>query len=656
VIQPNRNPVIEPIADVTLNVGDVRDVFYAASDPDGDPLLNPVALPDNPGVVAAFVSAPGTINLTALAPGSSVVTLSLDDGRGGTARATFTVTVIQPNRNPVIEPIADVTLNVGDVRDVTYAASDPDGDPLLNPVALPDNPGVVAAFVSVPGTINLTALAPGSSVVTLSLEDGRGGTARATFTVTVIQPNRNPVIEPIADVTLNVGDVRDVAYAASDPDGDPLLNPVALPDNPGVVAAFVSAPGTINLTALAPGSSVVTLSLDDGRGGTARATFTVIVAQPNRNPVIEPLPDLTLTVGEVRDVAYIASDPDGDPLLNPVALPDNPGVVAAFVSAPGTVNLTALAPGSSAVTLSLEDGRGGTARATFTVTVNPIQEPPTEVPPPTEPPPSDMVDIDAIPNVPEVDGEVQQTARDLYARGRAQGLDSGVFSVVGDARPADFLGDFADGSGDFGTLKDAAELSDLVFYYASTPLPTGRNSFEGGGALASDPGWRATDLLNPALANGNFCGGGETPLDCELRVNRPSVVFVVVGRNDVLAGTPLDQFESALDGIARTIAQYGAIPVLTTIPGPPELYPSLNAYNSVIVRLAERYDLPLTNVWRPINRALGRAGVDDTLRPTSPGANDVLTDAALDQYGAPLRSLVSLRTLQRLRLNVPIPQ
>ncbi|MCZ7538513.1 MAG: SGNH/GDSL hydrolase family protein [Anaerolineae bacterium] len=656
VAQPNRNPVIEPIADLTLNVGEVRDVFYAASDPDGDPLLNPVALPDNPGVVAAFVSAPGTVSLTALAPGSSAVTLSLDDGRGGTARAAFTVTVAQPNRNPVIEPIADVTLNVGEVRDVFYAASDPDGDPLLNVVALPDNPGVVAAFVSAPGTVSLTALAPGSSAVTLSLDDGRGGTARAAFTVTVAQPNRNPAIEPIADLTLNVGDVRDVFYAASDPDGDPLLNVVALPDNPGVVAAFVSAPGTVSLTALAPGSSAVTLSLDDGRGGTARAAFTVTVAQPNRNPVIEPIADLTLNVGEVRDVFYAASDPDGDPLLNVVALPDNPGVVAAFVSAPGTINLTALAPGSSAVTLSLDDGRGGTARAAFTVTVNPIQEPPTEVPPPTEPPSSDLVDIDAIPNVPDVEGEVLQTVRDLYARGRAQGMDSGVFSVVGDARPADFLGDFADGNGDFGTLKDAAELSDLVSYYASTPLATGRNSFEGGGALAGDPGWRAADLLNPALANGNFCGGGETPLDCELRVNRPSVVFVVVGRNDVLAGTPLDQFESALDGIARTIAQYGAIPVLTTIPGPPEIYSSLNAYNSTIVRLAERYNLPLTNVWRPINRALGPAGVDDALRPTSPGANDVLSEAALDQYGVPLRSLVSLRTLQRLRANVPIPQ
>jgi len=308
------------------------------------------------------------------------------------------------------------------------------------------------------------------------------------------------------------------------------------------------------------------------------------------------------------------------------------------------------------VTLSLDDGRGGTAQAAFTVTVNPVQEPPTEVPPPTEPPPSNLVDIDAIPNVPEVDGEVQQTVRDLYAWGRAQGLDSGVFSVVGDAPPVDFLGDFADGSGDFGTLKDAAELSDLVFYYTNTPLATGRNSFEGGGVLASDPGWRAADLLNPALANGNFCGGGETPLDCELRVNRPSVVFIVVGRNDVLAGTPLDQFEGTLDGIVRTIEQYGAIPVLTTIPGPPEVYPALNAFNSAIVRLAERYDLPLTNVWRPINRALGPAGVDGALRPTSPGANDMLTDAARDQYGVPLRSVLSLRTLQKLRLNVPIPQ
>ncbi len=75
-------------------------------------------------------------------------------------------------------------------------------------------------------------------------------------------------------MTLNVGEVRDVPYAASDPDGDALLNPVALPDNPGVVAAFVSAPGTHQPTALAPGSSLVTLSLRRWRGGAAWTTFT----------------------------------------------------------------------------------------------------------------------------------------------------------------------------------------------------------------------------------------------------------------------------------------------------------------------------------------------------------------------------------------------
>ncbi len=66
---------------------------------------------------------------------------------------------------------------------------------------------------------------------------------------------------------LNVGEVRDVSYTASDPDGDALLNPVALPDNPGVVAAFISAPGTVNLDRPSRRAAAVTLSLDDGRAG-----------------------------------------------------------------------------------------------------------------------------------------------------------------------------------------------------------------------------------------------------------------------------------------------------------------------------------------------------------------------------------------------------
>jgi len=326
--------------------------------------------------------------------------------------------------------------------------------------------------------------------------------------------------------------------------------------------------------------------------------------------------------------------------------------VAAFSGAPGVVTLSAVGVGTANVTVSIEDGRGGYAATVFGVTVNPPPEVPTDTPVP--PPPSGEIDLEALPNVSPVEGDVLNTARDLYGRGLNQGMNPGVFSVVGDTPPAEFLGDFADGQGDFGTLDDAAALSEVVFYYSSTPLATGRNSFDGGGALASDPNWRAGDLLNPALASGNFCAG-ETPLACELRVNRPAVVFVVVGRNDVLGGTPVDQFEAQIEEIVRTIGQAGAIPVLTTIPGPPDQYPTLNAYNSAIVRVAERYHLPLANFWRPIQRNLGAAGVDGALRPTSPGANDLLSDDVRAQYGVPLRSLLALRTLRQLQVNVPIP-
>ncbi len=149
----------------------------------------------------------------------------------------------------------------------------------------------------------------------------------------------------------------------------------------------------------------------------------------------------------------------------------------------------------------------------------------------------------------------------------------GIFSVAGNTPPNEFLADMADGAADFDGLQDANDLNALLFYYVSTPLPIGGNSFQSGGALASNQNWRAGDLLDPALSDPNWCQPGETPLNCELRVNRPTVLFVFVGRNDVLLNTPPDQFQAALDQIVQVSIQQGAIPVLVTIPGDRESLP-----------------------------------------------------------------------------------
>jgi hypothetical protein len=313
------------------------------------------------------------------------------------------------------------------------------------------------------------------------------------------------------------------------------------------------------------------------------------------------------------------------------------------------VHLVANAPGSASITVSVDDGRGGTGSITFNVSV---EQP---APPPTEPPQVGRVDLNEIPNIPPIEGDVLNTVRNIYASGKAMSppADPGVFSVVGDTPPNMFLGDFGDGSGDFGNLDDAADLSNVVFYYTSTQLPVGGNSFQNGGVLASNPGWRAEDLLNPGLADQGRCPG-QTPLGCELSVNHPSIVFIIVGRNDVFAGTPLDQFQNALAGIVQQTIQSGAIPILTTIPGSLQDVPALEDYGSAIVAVADQFHVPLLNVWRRVNQS-APAGVDASLQLTTSGAGDQLTQDQLSTFGVPNRSLIALRILRQLQINVPIP-
>lgn len=130
-------------------------------------------------------------------------------------------------------------------------------------------------------------------------------------------------------------------------------------------------------------------------------------------------------------------------------------------------------------------------------------------------------------------------------------------------------------------------------------------------------------------------------------MNRPAVVFVTVGRVDLLRGTPVDQFQDALEQIVEASVAYGAVPVLVTIPGDPNAVPNLLAYNTAIAELADDMDLPLLNLWRGIMERLPGAVNPDLTLSTS-GVGDQLTNAELSTYGAPLRNLYALRQLVTL--------
>lgn len=267
------------------------------------------------------------------------------------------------------------------------------------------------------------------------------------------------------------------------------------------------------------------------------------------------------------------------------------------------------------------------------------------------------VNLLEVPYLTPIKDEVLDTVRGIYQAGQVlpSPVNPGVFSVVGNVPPSTaLLADLGDGSADFGTLADAVELSDLVFYYVSTPLPGGGNSFTGGGALASDTAWRIADLMESLPADAGPCLAGESPLVCELRVNRPAVVIVIVGHNDLSANTPLEEFQTSYEALIQTSIDMGVIPVLTTIPGDPASLPLLQDYNAAIVTLAEDYQVPVVNMWRSIND-IAPLGLNLDLTLTTAGTGDVFGDAELNGFGAPRRAVLLLRALQALRAEVPIP-
>jgi hypothetical protein len=112
----NQPPVIEAISAQAVDVGQTVMVNLNYSDPDGD-TVSISALSDNPA--ATVTPAGNQLAIAGVAAGSANITVTADDGKGGTNSTTFTVTVNEPplpppppapiNNPPIINPLASQT-------------------------------------------------------------------------------------------------------------------------------------------------------------------------------------------------------------------------------------------------------------------------------------------------------------------------------------------------------------------------------------------------------------------------------------------------------------------------------------------------------------------------------------------------------------------
>jgi hypothetical protein len=196
------------------------------------------------------------------------------------------------------------------------------------------------------------------------------------------------------------------------------------------------------------------------------------------------------------------------------------------------------------------------------------------------------------PVVPSVTGR----AVEIYRQGLAMGNNPHAFSKAGDCQSvkAAFMGYF--------DLPDRYNLGQDYQYLQET-IDNFAGYFNTDGQAVKG-GFNAATILSPLWANPEVCQPGENPLECELRVTRPSIVFISFevwwdGR------TP-ETYEKYMRQVIDTVIAHGAVPILATKADNVEGDGSINLTTA---RLAHEYDLPLWNFWLAV-QSLPYRGLD----------------------------------------------
>jgi hypothetical protein len=226
---------------------------------------------------------------------------------------------------------------------------------------------------------------------------------------------------------------------------------------------------------------------------------------------------------------------------------------------------------------------------------------------------------------------VKANVRALYAAGVKKGNNPAAFSALGDSTIAGglFLERFSDQKvklGDFAYLQPALIAFRDSLTRTSASIRIGLHS------------WTA---LNPVWADKKRCEPAENGIDCELRLNKPSVMFIHLGAND----TANKVFDKNMRKIVEHVMAAGVVPVLITKAEPPDS--DTRANNDSMRAIATTYNVPLID-FDKLAGTLPNYGLgEDKVHMTNFGKVDY-TQPALFKNGHAMHNLTALIALDAI--------
>jgi hypothetical protein len=236
------------------------------------------------------------------------------------------------------------------------------------------------------------------------------------------------------------------------------------------------------------------------------------------------------------------------------------------------------------------------------------------------------LDLDAWkeqPVIPTVDPSISA----IYEYGQRLGNDPHAFSIFGDCQtqPDEFFGVF--------------ETDEAVVARLSPELQETVGNFQGSftrESSTSQDGTTPGSLLWTQWHRGEYgCTFAETPVECELRVHRPSFVIIQVGTHFESRNTEY------LREIILQLMDEGVVPILATKADNREKDERINRD---MWMLASEYDLPLWNFWAAVSNLPNRGLYTRSDRPLQ--GDIYLTEPALEIHR--MTGLESLNVVWRV--------
>jgi len=254
----------------------------AAKDADGDPITYKFTAPlDDKGQWQTKIGDAGEY----------IITITASDGKSEASQSVL-IMLNSVNKAPIIEPIADITINEGETVTINAKATDPDGDKVT---------------LTYSGWMTSDSKATtyddaGNYAVTITASDGKLE-SKKDVKVTVKNVNRQPIIKAVEDKVVIEGDLVSIATTAADPDEDKLA--MAYPSPFDASGAWQTKEGDAS-------DKTYTIAVSDGDLSDSTKVAVKVVAK-NKPPVLT-IKNKDIVIEETDTVVIDASatDPDGD--------------------------------------------------------------------------------------------------------------------------------------------------------------------------------------------------------------------------------------------------------------------------------------------------------------------------------------------------------